>query len=333
MRKELSRLDYFTLKVLIGLFEFKNCSVVAEKLNTTQPKVSRALSCLREVIQDELFVRQQYGLQPNFMAEKIYPLAKSIVATLEEIDLVAMTLPDARRVVNVAVQEHMSAFFLEAISEVCIHLKKEVSVNIQPWCDNVSQLIAQGKLDYAITANSTYHEMIENLELGEVSYRFVVAKKGHPIFQRPLSYASLIENRLVFINYCQVGSKPNWFESIVKERGEELKLSLKTSCHKMALDHIVKSDDVCCTASIFAYQYFKNRDDTDFIDATDFCHVELAKAKKELVPSEQQKYYYHLQYHHSNENEFTQLLSEILKRKFDSMQDEYELAKSLVAIK
>ena len=333
MRKELSRLDYFTLKVLIGLFEFKNCSVVAEKLNTTQPKVSRALSCLREVIQDELFVRQQYGLQPNFMAEKIYPLAKSIVATLEEIDLVAMTLPDARRVVNVAVQEHMSAFFLEAISEVCIHLKQEVSVNIQPWCDNVSQLIAQGKLDYAITANSTYHEMIENLELGEVSYRFVVAKKGHPIFQRPLSYASLIENRLVFINYCQVGSKPNWFESIVKERGEELKLILKTSCHNIALDHIVKSDDVCCTASIFAYQYFKNRDDTDFIDATDFCHVELAKAKKELVPSEQQKYYYHLQYHHSNENEFTQLLSEILKRKFDSMQDEYELAKSLVAIK
>ena len=333
MRKELSRLDYFTLKVLIGLFEFKNCSVVAEKLNTTQPKVSRALSCLREVIQDELFVRQQYGLQPNFMAEKIYPLAKSIVATLEEIDLVALTLPDTRRVVNVAVQEHMSAFFLEAVSEVCIHLKQEVSVNIQPWCDNVSQLIAQGKLDYAITANSTYHEMIENLELGEVSYRFVVAKKGHPIFRKPLSYSSLIENRLVFINYCQVGSKPNWFESIVKERGEELKLILKTSCHNIALDHIVKSDDVCCTASIFAYQYFKNRDDTDFIDATDFCHVELAKARKELVPSEQKKYYYHLQYHHSNENEFTQILSEILKRKFDSMQDEYELAKSLVAIK
>jgi len=326
MRKELSRLDYFTLKVLIGLFEFKNCSVVAEKLNTTQPKVSRALSCLREVIQNELFVRQQYGLQPNLMAEKIYPLAKSIVATLEEIDLVAMSQPDPRRVVNVAVQEHISACFLEAISEASVHLKQEVVVNIQPWCDNVSQLIAQGKLDYAITVNSTYHEMIENLELGELRYRFVVAKKGHSIFQKPLSYSALIENRLVFLNYSQVGSKPNWFESSVKQRGQELKLILKTSSLAMALDHIVKSDDVCCTASIFAYQYFKNRDDIDFIDATDFNQVELAKAK-ELVPAEHQKYYFYLQYHHSNEREFTHLLSKIMKRKMDSMQEEYEQAK------
>jgi len=330
MRKELSRLDYFTLKVLIGLFEFKNCSVVAEKLNTTQPKVSRALSCLREVIQDELFVRQQYGLQPNLMAEKIYPLAKSVVATLEEIDQVALAQPDAIRVVNVAVQEHMSAFFLEALSEASVHLNQKVVVNVQSWCDNVSQLIAQGKLDYAITVNSTYQEMIENLELGEVRYRFVVAKKGHPIFRKPLSYSSLIENRLVFINYCQVGSKPNWFEPSAKLRGEELKLSLKTSSLTMALEQIVKSDDVCCTASIFAYQYFKNRDDTDFIDATDFCHVELSKAKKELAPEEHQKDYYYLQYHHSNEHEFTHLLSEIMKRKLDLMQDEYEQAKSLV---
>ena len=81
MQKHLSRLDYFTLKVLIGLYEYKNGSIVAEKLNSSQPKISRALSTMREVIQNELFIRQQYGLHPNAMAERLYPLARAIFSS------------------------------------------------------------------------------------------------------------------------------------------------------------------------------------------------------------------------------------------------------------
>lgn len=106
MQKQLSRLDYFTLKVLIGLFEYKNGCIVAEKLNSTQPKISRALSKMREVINDELFIRQQYGLHPNAMAERLYPFAQAIVTAYDQMASATKTKSEQQTVLQISATEH-----------------------------------------------------------------------------------------------------------------------------------------------------------------------------------------------------------------------------------
>ena len=65
MNSAFNKLDLNLLKTLIALMELKNTRKVAEKLHTTQPSISRALSKLRDHFEDELFVRAQYGLEPT----------------------------------------------------------------------------------------------------------------------------------------------------------------------------------------------------------------------------------------------------------------------------
>ena len=320
MRKELSKLDYFTLKVFIGLVEFKNGSVVAQKLNTTQPKVSRALSTMREVIHDELFIRRQYGVEPNLMADRLYPIAKSIVQGYEQMAEITSHSPDSNQLV-IAAQEHLSGFLVASITEVCQALGREMSVIIQPWSDNVQELLAQGKIDFAITVNSKQSESVKNVKVGDVRYFFLAAKKNHPLFKQELTLKNLLENKLVFINYSKVGLVDHWFESYAKERSLGLKLSFKTTSLAMALNHIAKTDDVCWTASIFSYLYLNNRSDIDYLDVTEFYN-------KVLFPKlNRERYTYFLQYHQSHESDFTQALSKLLQQKLTLAQNLYEQQK------
>lgn len=320
MRREFSKLDYFTLKVFIGLVEFKNGSVVAQKLNTTQPKVSRALSNMREVIHDELFIRRQYGVEPNLMADRLYPLAKSIVQGYEQMAEITSYSTDSNRLI-IAAQEHLSGFLVESITEICQGLGREMSVVIQPWSDNVQELLAQGKIDYAITVNSKQSEAVKNVKVGDVRYFFLAANKNHPLFKQELTLQRLLENKLVFINYSKVGLVDHWFESYAKDRSLDLKLSFKTTSLAMALNHIAKTDDVCLSASVFSYLYFNNRNDIDYVDATEFFNQVLFPQRN------RERYTYFLQYHQSHENDFSQALSKLLQQKFTLAQELYEQQK------
>ncbi|MGS0681493.1 LysR family transcriptional regulator [Shewanella sp. 125m-7] len=320
MRKELSKLDYFTLKVFVGLVEFKNGSVVAQKLSTTQPKVSRALSNMREVIRDDLFVRRQYGVEPNSMADRIYPIAKSIVQAYEQMADVTAQLPKKNQLV-IAAQEHLSGFLVESIAEICQCQGLDMSVSIQPWSDNVQELLAQGKVDYAITVNSKASDLVHNVKVGDVQYYFLAAKKGHSLFEKELTLSHLLKNKLVFINYSKVGLADHWFESYTKEHGLDLKVSFKTTSLAMALNHLAKCDDVCWTASIFSHLYFNNRNDIDYIDATDFYNQVLFPNR------DRESYTYFLQYHQSHENDFSKALSNLLSEKLTLAQALYEQQK------
>ncbi|WP_299802799.1 LysR family transcriptional regulator [uncultured Shewanella sp.] len=320
MRKELSKLDYFTLKVFIGLVEFKNGSVVAQKLNTTQPKVSRALSNMREVIHDELFIRRQYGVEPNLMADRLYPIVKSIVLGYEQMAEITSYSPDSNRLV-IAAQEHLSGFLVESINEVCQTLGRDMSVIIQPWSDNVQELLAQGKIDYAISVNSKASESVKSVQVGDVQYFFLAAKKDHPFFKQELTFDSLLKNKLVFINYSKVGLVEHYCETYAKERSLDIKVSFKTTSLAMALNHVAKTDDICWTASIFSHHYFNNRSDIDYLDATDFySNVLFPKLNRE-------RYSYFLQYHQSHESDFSQALSKLLQQKLTLAQDLYEQQK------
>ena len=320
MRKELSKLDYFTLKVFIGLVEFKNGSVVAQKLNTTQPKVSRALSTMREVLHDELFVRRQYGVEPNLMADKLYPIVKKIVLGFEEIADVSAQMPSKNQLI-IAAQEHLSGFLVDSITEIYEQQGLDMSVIIQPWSDNVQELLAQGKIDYAITVNSKPSDLVKNTKVGDVKYYFLAARKGHPFFQQALSFSELRKHKFVFINYSKVGLVEHWCETYAKERDLDIKISFKTSSLAMALNHVAKTDDICWSASIFSYPYLSTRSDIDYVDVTDFYENVLFPAGS--APS----FDYFLQYHHCHDNDFSNALSELLQQKLLHAQQQYEQQK------
>ncbi|MFC3815835.1 LysR substrate-binding domain-containing protein [Lysobacter sp. GCM10012299] len=81
------RYDLNLLPVFLALMEERNVTRAAARLGITQPALSNALVRLRDMLQDPLFIRERYGMQPTQKAESLAPGIAAAVARLDELIL------------------------------------------------------------------------------------------------------------------------------------------------------------------------------------------------------------------------------------------------------
>ncbi len=78
------RYDLNLLPIFVALMEERSVTRAAERLGMTQPALSNALSRLRAMLQDPLFVRERYGIQPTQIAESLAPVISEALAKLDD---------------------------------------------------------------------------------------------------------------------------------------------------------------------------------------------------------------------------------------------------------
>jgi len=79
------RYDLNLLPVFVALMEERNVTRTAERLGITQPALSNALTRLRTMLRDPLFIRERYGVRPTPMAEQLAPAIAAALAALDDV--------------------------------------------------------------------------------------------------------------------------------------------------------------------------------------------------------------------------------------------------------
>ncbi|PKG55420.1 LysR family transcriptional regulator [Shewanella sp. Choline-02u-19] len=269
MLKQVSRLDYFTLQVFIGLVELKNGSAVAEKLSTTQSKVSRALTTLRDVLGDELFIRKKYGFEPNQVALKITPMVQTILQQFDKIIETTLDKREAPYELTFAANEHWSLMVLNCIQQSCRCVDGGVYVNVQPWSETVSQRLCQGKIDCSISIEPVNHPMVNDTKIGDITHFFIVAKTGHPILESSQPLKDIFDYKIALVNSNLQGHQMHRIEEYAQAKDIDIKVVLKSPSVRMVVDHVSMTGDVGILVSAMSYYYFENRKDVDFVDISD----------------------------------------------------------------
>src|SRR5215475_3800341 len=78
------RYDLNLLPVFVTLMEERSVTRAAERLGITQPALSNALARLRLMMQDQLFIRERYGIQPTPIAQELAPVIVEALAKIDE---------------------------------------------------------------------------------------------------------------------------------------------------------------------------------------------------------------------------------------------------------
>lgn len=76
-------IDLSLIKVFVIVYETKNISHAAERLNLSQPSVTYNLNRLRKFLQDPLFERDKFGVKPTKMAQSLYPSFSQSISEIE----------------------------------------------------------------------------------------------------------------------------------------------------------------------------------------------------------------------------------------------------------
>ena len=79
------RYDLNLLPVFLSLMEERSVTRAARRLGMTQPALSNALARLRTLLQDPLFIRERYGMQPTPKALELAPVIAQALAGLDEL--------------------------------------------------------------------------------------------------------------------------------------------------------------------------------------------------------------------------------------------------------
>jgi DNA-binding transcriptional LysR family regulator len=78
------RYDLNLLPIFVALMEERSVTRAAERVGMTQPALSNALARLRIMLQDQLFIRERYGIQPTPIALELAPVIAEALARLDD---------------------------------------------------------------------------------------------------------------------------------------------------------------------------------------------------------------------------------------------------------
>jgi len=243
---ELEEIDLNLLVVFKQLLAERSVSRAAEALGLSQPAVSNALSRLRKLMGDELFLRTPAGMEPTPFAEQ---LAESVTYGLGMIhsalnQRTTFEPATSTRSFVIGMTDIGEIYFLPRLMEQLRRDAPGVTVStVRTTGTSLRDDMETGKVDLAIG-------LLPQLKAGFFQRRLFrqryvcMFRKGHKLDKRKVSLAefSAAEHLLV----VSEGTGHGKVDEVLKRSGIERRVSL-TVPHFVAIGHILQATDMVAT--------------------------------------------------------------------------------------
>jgi DNA-binding transcriptional LysR family regulator len=253
-------IDLSLIKVFLVIYETKNISHAAERLNLSQPSVTYNLNRLRKFLNDPLFERDRFGVKPTKMAQNLYPSFKNSVAEIE------FTIASVQQF-DPKTSRRIFRLGLSDLGEICLlpsliqYLSKEapfIKIEIEEInSDQVEEWLVEGFLDVAVfNSTNTLMPRIKSRNLFEERY-MCIAHKKHPRIQDQLTLEQYLIEK-----HAAIKSSTGHIEidQRLKELGLKRNIMLEVPHFSVLQDVVTNSELLVTIPSRAARVYERNSD-------------------------------------------------------------------------
>lgn len=133
------RYDLNLLPVFVVLMEERSVTRAAQRLGMTQPALSNALTRLRAVMRDPLFIRERYGIQPTALALELAPAIAAALATVDDIVLGQQDFDpaEAERLITIAPNSYVEFVLVPAIVARLREVAPGIRLRLTPYGSDI----------------------------------------------------------------------------------------------------------------------------------------------------------------------------------------------------
>lgn len=189
---ELRRLDLNLLVVLDALFEESTVTRVAQRLQISQPTVSTGLGKLREVLDDELFVRSQGVMSPTPLAMSLREPVAAILRAIRH-DILARAGFDpatSRETFTLSLSDIGELEFLPGLVRRLAEVAPFVRVKaVSRDPGSLADAMDAGEVDLAIGYFPDLTSAVFKQQRLFSHATAVIVREGHPEFDRGIDLA------------------------------------------------------------------------------------------------------------------------------------------------
>lgn len=249
-------IDLNIFKVLAVLLETKSTTLTAEKINSSQPAISRKLKNLRAIFNDDLLVRNGATMELTPKAES---LKASLPARLEALyELTDELLPfdpnkqqgELTIAMNSSIAHWMAAPLIGKISK----LAPMIRLNLIDWTESAPGLILSGQVQYGI--NYFPMELPKNFvqkKGGEDSFVFA-CRRDHPLKGSTLTWEHFDQYPIAIHIIQDWNDREEHVTRLLRFHGKEPLIKLRTTHMNVLLESIKNSDMIYPCSRFLANQ-------------------------------------------------------------------------------
>jgi DNA-binding transcriptional LysR family regulator len=242
----LSQLDLNLLLIFNQLLLQRRVSAVAEKLGLSQPAVSNALTRLRRLLNDELFVRTSRGMEPTPYALQ---LAEPIAYALNTIETAlnqnaTFDAASSKRRFTIAMNDIGEIYFLPKLMDRLAGIAPDVTINtVRHTAINLREAMEAGQVELAVG-------LLPELKAGFFQRRLFkqryvcLFRAGHPLDKGEISTEEFSQAEHMVVGASEIGHAK--LEETMSAKGIRRNFKL-TVPHFVAVGHILSRTDMVAT--------------------------------------------------------------------------------------
>jgi DNA-binding transcriptional LysR family regulator len=195
---EIQKIDIKLLVAFTAIMEEGSVSRAADRLNVTQPALSKSLQRLRSLFNDALFSRQAYGLSPTSRGHELYDQIRPILSSLTELMMPAtLDLKKIDRLFRLAVNESELESFIEPLLAMLHYEAPNIRLSISSWGPNTNDEILANHIDIGISPLCSTPGNIRSKLVGYVE-NCLILSEAHPLYYKDeLSLQEVLDHRVI----------------------------------------------------------------------------------------------------------------------------------------
>lgn len=170
---EIRRLDLTLLLIFLGLVRHRKAQAVAAEIGLTQSAISQALKRLRDIFDDELFIRRPHGLEPTAVALSLEaPIAEAVETLRTALGRAnAFDPATAQGSLRIAALDAEQAVIIPLLAPFLKANAPGLHLSVLPLArGDAVDALNEGRIDLSLGFIWDYTDMIRKQELYQESY-------------------------------------------------------------------------------------------------------------------------------------------------------------------
>lgn len=190
---DIASIDLNLLVAFDALFEEQSVTAAAHRLHLGQPAMSAALARLRQLFDDELFIRVGREMKPTAKALEIAPGISASLRQIRQTLAASQSFEPttSQRVLAIGSSDYTSSILLPKLLERCRYAPGIDFRLVNYEKDQIEELLEQRVIDVAIGTFQSLPRQAYQLPL--MQERFVgICRKGHPAWNNGIALDAFV---------------------------------------------------------------------------------------------------------------------------------------------
>jgi DNA-binding transcriptional LysR family regulator len=243
---DIRAVDLNLLKAFDALMAERAVTAAAGRIGLSQPAMSHALSRLRGLFADDLFVRSRAQLEPTARAREIAPLVAAAIEHIEAALNLGSGFDPAKseRIFTAGMAEYAEVALVEHLAESFVRTATNATLRLMPLTGTeAAEQLERGLIDVAVSHLGRMPAAIETTVLLRDPF-VLVARRGHPLFSGELTVEAYAARTHVLVS--PRGDTTGAIDKVLGTIGLKRRVALLVATY-LALPALLAGSDLVAT--------------------------------------------------------------------------------------